>query len=71
MLPDNRFQAEKRVRWLTKKLLKNNQLHKDYVDFMQFLGIIFKNLAKNCRETNWLIHPNHGIYHPKKPGKLG
>jgi len=59
-LPDHRYQEEKRAGWLRKKLLKNDQLYKDYVDFVR--GIISKGFAKIVEKLTggWFI-PHHEI----------
>ena len=34
-LPNNKQQAVQRAQWLKKKLLKNKQMHDDYINFIK------------------------------------
>lgn len=74
ILPDNRFQAEKRLINLKRKLQKNSQFKNDYFEFMQNLinkGYAKKSVSLNNNEdsSGWYI-PHHGVYHPHKPNKI-
>ena len=44
-MPSNRTQAEQWMTWLTKRLRKDPQFHKDYTQFIE--GPLKKNYARN------------------------
>ena len=72
-LPNNKVCAEHRLKYLEKRLKRDEQYYKDYVTFME--DIIARNDAEKVPEaeignkTTWYI-PHHGVYHPQKPGKI-
>ena len=74
-LPNNRQQAVKRALWQRRKMLQNDQYRNDYVTFINEL--LDKGYAEKVPEESveadpskvWYI-PHHGVYHPKKPGKI-
>jgi hypothetical protein len=73
-LPNNRSQAEQRANWLKRKLVKDDRLHKDYVNFME--DTIEKDYARKVpsqatpnKGKAWYI-PHHAVYHSKKPDKI-
>ena len=73
-LPDNKSMALKRLSQLKRRLDKDETYRKDYEKFMD--GIIDKGFCemvpadhKPKPGTKWYI-PHHGVYHPKKPGKI-
>ena len=71
-VPNNRQQVVQRTVWLKKKLLRNEQIHNDYHNFIE--DIIAKGFAKVAEkpptaDRTWYI-PHHGVYHPQKPGKI-
>ena len=73
-MPNNRKQAEQRALWIKKKFA-DEQYKQDYVTFIN--DIISKGYATQVSESNieveegklWYL-PHHGVYHPKKPGKI-
>ena len=72
IIPNNRDQVLKRTYWLKQKLSKQQQMYDDYVKFMN--DIIDKGYASKTTTPaedgkTWYI-PHHGVYHPKKPGKI-
>ena len=74
-LPNNRVLAVSRIKHLKRKLLKDEQYHRKYTEFMS--DIIEKGHAEvvPADETPprnrqiWYI-PHHGVYNLKKPDKL-
>ena len=74
-LPNNRVLAVSRIKHLKGKLLKDEQYHRKYIEFMS--DIIEKGHAEvvPADETPprnrqiWYI-PHHGVYNLKKPDKL-
>ncbi|XP_071855378.1 uncharacterized protein [Apostichopus japonicus] len=73
VFPNNKCMALYRLNQLRKKMERNNTYAKDYVTFMQ--DIIDKGYAElvpsselNADQVNYI--PHHGVYHPKKPGKI-
>ena len=74
-MPNNRYQAVKRAMWQKKKMLRDEKYHRDYTTFVD--GIIDKGYAQKITEDMqptqlgkfWYL-PHHGVYHPKKPGKI-
>ena len=73
--PENKEQVLQRAHWLRKKLINNETLYKDYVNFMN--SIIAKGFARKVPPNRlfaktgqvWYI-PHHGVYHAKKPNKI-
>ena len=73
-MPNNRKQAEQRSLWIKKKFA-DEQYKQDYTKFMN--DIISKGYARKVLEPSmeveegktWYL-PHHGVYHPKKPGKI-
>ena len=70
--PNNRFIAERRLVYLKKKFTKDQQFLKDYKGFMDKL--ISERHAVKCTTLppigrTWYL-PHHGVYNPKKPGKI-
>ncbi len=71
-LPNNKKLAPIRLQHLKRKLKANQQFFDHYKAFME--DVISKGDAELAPEANsgevvWFI-PHHGVYHPKKPGKL-
>ena len=72
-MPNNRIVAEKRLECLKQRMVKNQQYHKDYSQFM--INMIKYGDAEQVPVTEvengncWYI-PHHGIYHHKKPTKM-
>jgi hypothetical protein len=74
-LPNNRKMAVKRLTRLKRKMMSDARYKADYVAFMN--NMIDKGYAErvptdeNTQIDNpkWYI-PHHGVYHPKKPGKI-
>ena len=70
--PNNRFQAEKRLSYLIKKLNKNKKFKKGYITFMQEIiskGCAMKSPKEQLAGQCWCL-PYHGVYHSNKPGKI-
>ena len=72
VLPDNKNVALKRLWCLKKRLQRDEEYFKDYKDFMA--GMIQRGEAERVPEEevdkpSWYL-PHHGVYHPKKPGKI-
>ncbi|CAB4010492.1 Hypothetical predicted protein, partial [Paramuricea clavata] len=74
-LPDNRNMAAAQLRTLRRKLDKNAELRGKYevfVDDYLEKGYTRKlTVEETARRTNktWYL-PHHGVFHPKKPGKI-
>ena len=72
-MPNNRIMVEKRLECLKQRMVKNQQYHKDYSQFM--INMIKDGDAEQVPGTEvengncWYI-PHHGIYHHKKPTKM-
>ncbi|XP_035525621.1 uncharacterized protein LOC118333908 [Morone saxatilis] len=72
-LPDNKTCAIHRLNCLERRLKKDQNYYKDYVNFMD--DIISRGDAEKVPEEEidnnpaWYI-PHHGVYHPRKPGKI-
>jgi hypothetical protein len=74
-LPDNRIQAEQRLKSVQHRMRKDHKFHKDYANFME--SIIEKGFAEMVPDKEldrqdgrtWYL-PHHGVYHPKKPNKI-
>ena len=69
---DNRTLAEIRLNHLKRRLSRDERYKEDYVKYMS--DIIERGDAEEAKDDGlpgekWYI-PHHGIYHPKKPGKL-
>ena len=75
VLPNNRAMVEKRLQGLKKKMTGNKQYRDHYKAFMADLlkkGYAEKIPNNSDEQANgrvWYL-PHHGVYHPKKPGKL-
>ena len=73
-VPNNRVQAEQRALWLKRKLHSKKDLYADYKAFMA--EILEKGYARKVPAHMQGINcvkryiPHHGIYHPRKPGKI-
>ncbi|KAL4006146.1 hypothetical protein ACER0C_005859 [Sarotherodon galilaeus] len=71
-LPNNKKLATVRLQHLKKRLKADKQYHEHYCSFMRdIISCGDAELAPPLSdgETAWYI-PHHGVYHPKKPGKL-
>ena len=69
-LPDNRKQAESRLEQLRRRFERNPQYKEDYTTFMNdMLKNGYAETAPKESKTRWYL-PHHGVYHPKKPGKI-
>ncbi len=71
-LPNNKKLATARLQHLKRKLMANKQYHEQYTVFMEETirkGDVEPAPAAAEGETVWYI-PHHGVFHPKKPGKL-
>ena len=74
-MPNNRKQVLQRTESVKRRLLKDPQFYKDYVEFMDRL--LEKGYARKSEHqpssssdlTTWYI-PHHGVYIPNKPGKI-
>ncbi|KAK3746501.1 hypothetical protein QZH41_001764 [Actinostola sp. cb2023] len=69
-LPSNRAMVEKRLSQLKNRFERNPQYKKDYIAFID--DMLEKGYAEEASEKcdkAWYI-PHHGVYHPKKPGKI-
>jgi hypothetical protein len=75
-LPNNRPQAEQRLKSLKKRLLSDVKYRQDYANFMN--TIINKGYATKISDENataseghvWYL-PHHGVYHRQKTDSLG
>jgi len=74
VLPDNTDMALKRLKQLKCRLENNSSYRQDYESFMQ--EIIDRGYCEKVTDghqyrfgAKWFI-PHHGVYHPKKPGKI-
>ena len=75
IMPNNKEQAIKRANWQKKKMLRDSKYRSDYVAFIN--DVIAKGYAQRVPNQSptpmpgkvWYL-PHHGIYHPKKPGKI-
>ena len=74
VLPDNTDMALKRLNHLRCRLENNSSYRQDYENFMQ--EIIDRGYCEKVTDghqyrvgTKWFI-PHHGVYHPKKLGKI-
>ena len=74
-LPNNRVIAIERLQHLKRKLKRDADYQRDYVAFMK--DLTEKGFAERVPVSElhledghvWYI-PHHGVYHPKKPGKI-
>ena len=69
-LPSNRKTAETRLHQLKRRFTRDPKYKQDYVSFMN--EMIRAGYAERALEENpksWYL-PHHGVYHPKKPGKI-
>ena len=74
-LPDNKFQAITRLQHLKKKLSVNKLYSDKYFDYMDKL--LENDDAEKVEDNDpdfvignvWYL-PHHGVFHPRKPGKL-
>ena len=72
-LPNNRSLAIKRLFLLKERFKRNPGYYKDYARFMEK---VIEDCAEKCEDVaagsagrvNYV--PHHGVYHPKKPGKI-
>ena len=75
IMPNNKDQAVKRANWQRKKMMRDENYRNDYVNFVNY--VIAKGYAQKVSDDHletesgkvWYI-PHHGIYHPRKPGKI-
>jgi len=71
-MPDNRGLAVSRLAQLKRKLSRDEQYHERYKTFLNEMiergdaEVVPETSVSNCK---WYI-PHHGVFHPKKPGKL-
>lgn len=73
--PNNKCQALARLKWIKKKLESNSIFKEDYLTFMN--NLTTQGFAEMVPEQEvegepghvWYI-PHHGVYHPRKPGKI-
>ena len=74
-LPDNKQQAVHRLKSLHRKMLNHSTFHQQYTAFMDQL--LVKGYAEKVPEEElmrndgrvWYL-PHHGVFHPRKPGKI-
>ncbi|XP_028517140.1 uncharacterized protein LOC110246561 [Exaiptasia diaphana] len=69
-LPFNRKQVENRLQQLRKRLERDSKYKEDYTKFME--DMITNGYAEKAPQTTtakWYI-PHHGVYNPRKPGKI-
>ncbi|XP_038070490.1 uncharacterized protein LOC119739571 [Patiria miniata] len=71
-LPNNKKTAIVRLNHLNRKFSTNQKYHADYTKFME--DVIEKGDAEKVESHGeegrvWYI-PHHGVYHPRKPGKI-
>ena len=72
-LPNNRSLTIKRLFLLKERFKRNPGYYKDYVTFMEK---VIEDCAEKCEDVaagsigrvNYV--PHHGVYHPRKPGKI-
>lgn len=71
-LPNNKQLATVRLKHLKRKMESNPKLKEDYVKFMA--GVFEDGDAEEAddspKEGNTWYIPHHGVYHPRKPGKI-
>ncbi|XP_070543712.1 uncharacterized protein [Ptychodera flava] len=72
-LPNNKSMAEQRLQYLRRRFKSNPKYRNDYMQFMQDIitagDAELVNEQEQEDESTWYI-PHHGVYHPKKPGKI-
>jgi vacuolar-type H+-ATPase subunit B/Vma2 len=73
-LPNNRAMAERRLKFLKKRLDKDPQLLKNYSNYID--DLVKKGYARKIPEerltpknSNVCYLPHHPVFHPQKPGK--
>ena len=75
-MPVNRSQAERSASSLKRKLSNDTKLREDYVAFLEeviragYAEKIPQNVLHRSDGKVWFI-PHHGVYHCKKPDKIG
>lgn len=72
VVPDNKSYALKRLEHLKRKLTQNVEYLEHYKAFMSEIfdrGDVEKVGHSESEGHRWYI-PHHGVYHPKKPGKV-
>ena len=74
-LPNNRSVAVQRLKGLRSRLVRNDAFRHDYTTFMEAM-VVSGHAEKVPNEElkldsgrTWYL-PHHGVYNPKKPGKL-
>jgi hypothetical protein len=74
-LPNNKEMALRRLEKLKRRLKNDPQYRKDYLKFMDDLmdnehaERVPLNKLTRSNDDVWYL-PHHGVYHPKKPGKI-
>ena len=74
VVSENRLMAEKRLNGLKKRLIKDEDLCRKYVECMQtyidkgYAEEVVDSGRDNARE-HWFV-PHHPVVHPRKPGKV-
>jgi len=69
-LEDNRAQAVHRVRAVKRRFEADSRFKQDYTAFMDnIIDKGYAQLAAPSSTPGWYV-PHHGVYHPKKPGKI-
>ena len=74
-LPNNKEMALRRLEKLKRRLKNDPQYRKDYLKFMDDLmdnehaERVPLNELTRSNDDVWYL-PHHGVYHPKKPGKI-
>ena len=74
-LPNNKRTAEARLQSFKRKLKRDENFHRKYREFME--NLIQKEYARKVTEEEavrrsqrtWYL-PHHGVFHPKKQGKI-
>ena len=72
-MPNNKTQAVHRAASIKRKFMRNKQFYNDYTKFMNNLlekGYAEVSDADPVENGNTWFIPHHGIYHPKKTGKI-
>ena len=72
IFPDNRHLAEKRLRYLKERFLRNSKFFADYRKFIKVLlvkGYARKSPKETTEDRTWYVSHN-GVYHPNKPKKI-
>jgi hypothetical protein len=71
LLPNNRRIAQHRLESLKRRFKSDQEYYQHYKSFMEEIlqrGDAEK-VSNTATQTVWYI-PHHGVYHPKKPGKI-